>query len=85
MKLWVKPRSEKKILRDFPIQGLLEGWFFRQQEISAGVYEVAGTDCWGRGVSETGTDPEILLAQCVDHARKIKQQLPDRKAIARRP
>jgi hypothetical protein len=74
MKQLVRKHSEDKTKREFPIAGLLDGWFFRQAERSTGVYEVAGTDLWGRSVSETGTDPEALLAKCVEGAREIERQ-----------
>jgi hypothetical protein len=75
MKRLITKLSEDKIRQKFPIIGLLDGWFFRQAEVSVGVYEVAGTDLWGRSVSETGTDPEAILARVVASACEIEQQL----------
>lgn len=77
MKHLVTKQSEEEITREFPIAGLLDGWFFRKTETSAGVYEVVGSDLWGRRVSETGIEPEIVLANCVAQAREIEKQLHD--------
>jgi hypothetical protein len=57
---------------DFPIAGIVEGWFFRVGEVSAGAYLAEGIDAWGRRVSCSGSDPDALLAQCVKDAREIK-------------
>ncbi len=46
MKQLVTKRSDEEILREYPITGLLDGWFFRKTEMSAGVYEIVGTDRW---------------------------------------
>ena len=75
MKQLIRKHSEDEVKREYPIVGLLDGWFFRQVERSAGAYEVAGTDLWGRSVSETDTDPDALLTKCVEGAREIERQL----------
>jgi len=51
--------------------GLVRDWFFRCEEISSGVYKAEGIDIWGRTVSATGLDPEILIEQCVTYAKSI--------------
>lgn len=49
---------------DYPIKDLVEGWFFRVEEISQGFYRVTGIDTYGRSISEDGTDPDELLFAC---------------------
>jgi hypothetical protein len=55
----------------FPIIGVVEGWYFRQTEVSPGAYAVEGTDLWGRKVSRFGDDADELLALCAADARRI--------------
>ncbi len=57
----------------FPITGVVEGWFFRQTEVSPGAYLVEGTDLWGRTVSRLGGDPDELLALCGADAKDINE------------
>jgi len=42
----------------------LPDWEFRMEEVSAGVYEVKGSDSHGRRVSAIGTDLDELIARC---------------------
>lgn len=71
----MRPRSHKDMIRDYPIAGLAEGWYFRQREVSAGCYIVEGSDVYGRTISiRTATDPEIALAECVAFARRTIQK-----------
>ena len=62
------------MLRSHPIEGLVENWFFRSREESAGVFVVEGQDVWGRTVSLSGTDPEEMLSSCVASAREINNR-----------
>ena len=52
----------------------LPEWTFRVEEVSAGVYEVAGQDRNGRRVSAVGTDPDSLVAKCKSDAATISRQ-----------
>jgi hypothetical protein len=79
MKRAVKKRSKAELVRDYPIQCVLPGWFFRLEETSAGVYRAEGVDEWGRSVSRAGTEPERLLRQCEDDARAIVERLAGRQ------
>jgi hypothetical protein len=47
----ITPRSHEELIREYPITGLVEGWYFRQREVSAGCYVVEGSDVHGRTVS----------------------------------
>jgi hypothetical protein len=67
-KRFVHKLDEPTVRREFPIADLVEGWFFRCREVSAGVYRVDGTDLWGRKVGAEGTDPEKLLRDCAESA-----------------
>ena len=70
----VLPKSRLQILAEYPIEGLAEGWFFRQREVSAGVYLIEGSDCWGRKISQMGTDPEFLLSKCAANTKHLSSQ-----------
>ena len=61
----------------YPIRDLVDGWFFRIQEISNGVYEVEGIDIWGRKVSRAAIEAELdeALKACANDARKIQAEL----------
>lgn len=67
--------DKQEVLRTFPIRGLLEGWYFRQDEVSNGHYVAEGTDLWGRKVNKEGPAPEGLLEACAEAARRLQQQL----------
>jgi len=75
MKRTIAKLSESEIRRSFPMTGKTKGWFFRGDEVSAGVFVVEGTDLWGRTVSRTGFDPDQLLAACDEDARTIADQV----------
>jgi hypothetical protein len=68
-------------LSDYPITGLVDGWFFRINEVSFGAYEVKGTDRWGRIVSSMGIETDItrLLQECVYQTKKINQEIKHSK------
>jgi hypothetical protein len=38
----VTPASHREMIRRYPITGLAEGWYFRQEEVSAGCFVVEG-------------------------------------------
>ena len=57
---------------EYPLADLVDGWRFRLEERSAGVYLAEGRDSAGRAVSRTGTDPEELLRSCVRDALSMK-------------
>jgi hypothetical protein len=60
----VTRKSDDELRRDFPIDDLVPGWFFRVEEISAGAYKASGVDAWGRLVESTGGNPDSVLADC---------------------
>ena len=78
MKQAVGKLSELAVRRDFPIADRVVGWFFRTNEVSAGVYRVDGTDLSGRTVSRTGTDPDMLIIACEEDAKGIEAQVHER-------
>lgn len=71
----IAAKSRAQMIVDYPLEQGVDGWFFRQQEVSAGAYLVEGSDCWGRKVSRTGGDPDALLNECVMDARAICAQV----------
>ena len=55
-----------KNLTGYPINNLLEGWYFRVKEISPGYYRVEGIDRLGHSVARDGVDPNRLLSELKD-------------------
>jgi hypothetical protein len=70
----VQKKDPITVAGEFPIAGVVDGWFFRQREVSNGAFVVEGTDLWGRKVSRNGVDPEALLGQCALDAQLIEQR-----------
>ena len=70
----VKQKDPATVQQAFPMTGVVEGWFFRQTEVSPYAYVVEGTDLWGRTVSRAGSDPQELLALCAADARQINDE-----------
>jgi len=50
----------------------LPGWSFSMDEVSAGVYEVVGSDERGRRVSARGTVLDAVLEECRREALRIE-------------
>jgi hypothetical protein len=75
MKQGIRGQSIEALIRKYPIQGLVPGWYFRKDEVSNGHWIVEGTDRWGRLVSASGEDSESLLLQCVDSAKELERQI----------
>jgi hypothetical protein len=50
----------------------LPNWTFETEEVSAGVYEITGSDTAGHRVSAKGTELELerLIEQCKKEARR---------------
>ncbi len=71
MKVPVQKTDPATIRTQFPIEGIVEGWFFRQREVSPGVYLVEGIDLFGRRVSRTGTNEHEEPDKCAADARSI--------------
>ena len=70
----ITPASHNEMTRKYPITGLVEGWYFRQREISASCYVVEGSDVYGRTISRQATgDPDTAMAECVAFARSCLQ------------
>ena len=65
--------KESAIMKDYPITGKVENWYFKIEEVSAGVYVVEGRDLAGRTISRRGTDPDKELKTCMDEAKQMKQ------------
>ena len=70
----ITPASHHEMIRKYPITGLVEGWYFRQREVSASCYVVEGSDVYGRTVSRQATgEPDAAMADCVAFARSCLQ------------
>ncbi len=77
----ITPRSHIEMIRDYPITGLVEGWYFREREVANGCYVVEGSDAYGRTVArQTTADPDAVLAECVVFARQSVQSHGGRNA-----
>lgn len=66
MKQPVQPITPEKLLRGYPITDLVQGWFFRLEEISSGMYRAEGSDEYGRQVACSGHAADGLLSRCAD-------------------
>ena len=74
MKREIRKFTESEILRDFPIAGELDGWFFRSKETSNNVWEVEGSDLWGRKVYCQGNSLNELIAQAKTMAVNVTER-----------
>jgi len=74
------PYLNDQDLTNYPIADLVDGWFFRIQEISFGAFKVEGIDRWGRIVSHEASDNELddLLQACANNAREINKELKNK-------
>ena len=72
MKKGIRKLNENDVKLRFPISGKLDGWYFKIKEISNGAYQVSGSDLFGRIISKTGDNPDILLNECIEKALEMK-------------
>jgi hypothetical protein len=79
MKTLIQRRDPTVERAEYPLADIVEGWFFRVNEMSPCHYLAEGVDLWGRGISHSGTDPDALLAECVRRAKQMvgATALPD--------
>jgi hypothetical protein len=75
MKVPVRKLDENKVRQEFPIDNLVEGWFFRYLEPSNLHFIVDGTDLWGRRVGAEGDDLDDVLQQCAEAAQNIDREI----------
>ncbi|MGD0917216.1 MAG: hypothetical protein ABSB22_12245 [Thermodesulfobacteriota bacterium] len=73
MKKPIHKISKEILEKDFPIKGKVPGWYFRQEEVSNGAWEVEGVDQWGRRVNRIGDDPDQLFIKCEVAAQEINK------------
>jgi hypothetical protein len=52
----------------------LPEWSFGAEEVSIGAYKAFGSDIHGRKIEKIGTDPEILINECMQYAIHIKNK-----------
>jgi hypothetical protein len=67
----VQPIAPEKLLRAYPIADLVQGWFFRLEEIAPRGYRAEGSDEYVRQVGCSGLDADELLSRCADDARAL--------------
>jgi hypothetical protein len=75
MKRPTQKLSASKLLKDYPIEGLVQDWYFRVLETSNNAWLAEGIDCWGRKLSSTGSEPDKLLEKMQINAKNINDQL----------
>jgi hypothetical protein len=49
----------------------LPNWTYTMDEVSANVFRIIATDTAGQTIEMIGTDPDILIEECHQEARKI--------------
>jgi len=67
----IRKRSEKEVLRDYPIKSSVADWYFRITEIANNAYEVVGIDLYGKLLSRQGVNPDELFRLCEKDAQKL--------------
>jgi hypothetical protein len=60
MKKFIASKSEKEILKTYPIPSNVQGWFFKIEETSQASFIVDAMNVFGRIFSKRGSDPTIL-------------------------
>jgi hypothetical protein len=71
MKSEVQQLNPTKIVEDFPVTGIVEGWYFRLEEVPPGAWRADGTDLFGRRASYNSSDPVEALSKCKEYAVSI--------------
>jgi hypothetical protein len=71
MKRLVEKQIESEVLSQYPIQGMVDGWYFRLTETSNGAWLCEGTDLWGRKASCQGSNEALLLQECQAMAKNL--------------
>jgi hypothetical protein len=71
MKRMIHKFSESEVLKQYPIGGRLEGWYFRLSETSNNAFLAEGEDLWGRKVSCQGNNEVTLLQECIGMAKTL--------------
>jgi len=63
----------EQIKKDYPIHGLVDGWYFRVNEVSPYMWVVAGADESGRTVEfkGAGSNEDDLLQEAVEYAKSL--------------
>ncbi|WP_108063200.1 hypothetical protein [Poseidonibacter lekithochrous] len=74
MKKYISKISEDIIKKDFPIQSKINDWYFKLTETSNGVFEIEGSDRYGRKVSSTGTYVDELVIECENNIKSIQKK-----------
>lgn len=77
MKRAVRKKTEAEVMAEYPMAGLLPGWYFRVRETSNQAWLAEGTDLWGHEVSCRVEEGEIQ--PCVAMAISVQRQLDSRR------
>ena len=75
MKKSVEKLIEADVVREFPINDRIAGWFFNCTEASNSAWTCKGTDLWGRSVGSEAGSFDKALESAIDSARRISVQL----------
>lgn len=67
-----KNLAPEDVLPEYPLTGLVIGWYFKVEETEPGFFNVEGTDLEGRQVQRQGTNRDRTLAAAKQDARDIR-------------
>lgn len=68
-------RLTESELGTYPMKDIVEGWYFRIEEVSQGFYRITGIDEWKRVIVKEGMDPDELISVC---KKGIQEMLLDK-------
>ncbi|MBN2388890.1 MAG: hypothetical protein JXB85_17875 [Anaerolineales bacterium] len=71
------PLIYEELSKHYPITGLMDGWYFRYDEISKGTYRIEGIDELGHSVARTCRENELdaTLKACAREARAMEARI----------
>jgi len=67
-------RTPEDVVAEYPLTGLVIGWYFRVDEIEPGFFNVEGTDLDGRQVQRQSTNRDRALEAAKQDARDIRER-----------
>ena len=60
-----------ELVRTHPIKDIVEGWFFKIDEVSNRAYLDEGMNVEGNAISRMGSDPDKLIEVCKNDIEEI--------------
>ena len=71
MKKWVQPKTKEELLKRYPIDDFIQGWYFDMREMSPSCYRFRGIDKYGHQVERSGVDQKKLFDQIEEDVNRI--------------